>query len=75
MFPSTAQYHWEIEFRHWMGAGSMARVVAEEEAAIAAATSTARGDGREREWEGDDDIHVRRGDKCGLSTVLQKWAD
>ena len=22
--PSTARYHWEVEFRHWMGAGSTA---------------------------------------------------
>ena len=74
--PSTARYHWEIEFRHWMGVGSMARVVAEEEEAAATAaavsTSTARSDGREREWEGDDDdIHISRGEEGGLSMILQ----
>jgi hypothetical protein len=52
----------------------MARVVAQDKAAAAAtaALSTVRGDGsRERDWEGDDDIHVRRGKEGGLSTVLQ----
>jgi len=52
-----------------METGSMARVVADEEAAAAAAAS--RGDGREREWEGDDDIHIRQIEGGGLSSVLQ----
>jgi hypothetical protein len=53
-----------------MGAGSMGRVVAKEEAA-AVATSTARCDGRETEWDGNNDIHVRRGKEGGLTTILQ----
>ncbi|KAL3816466.1 hypothetical protein ACHAXA_009891 [Cyclostephanos tholiformis] len=27
--PSTARYHWEVEFRHWLGTGSMERMAAE----------------------------------------------
>jgi hypothetical protein len=53
-----------------METGSMARVVADEKAAAAAAAAS-RGDGREREWEGDDDIHIRQIEGGGLSSVLQ----
>ena len=36
--PSTARYHWEVEFRHWLGEGSMERIAAD-------AAATEVGDG------------------------------
>ena len=50
--PSTARYHWEVEFRHWLGAGTSARLA--EEGAPAATT----GYGGGRRWEGDEEYDV-----------------
>ena len=57
--PSTARYHWEVEFRHWLGVGSMERMAAD------AAVATEVGEGGVDWAVNDDDGRDDRGGGAG----------
>ena len=57
--PSTARYHWEVEFRHWLGVGSMERMAAD------AAVATEVGEGGVDWAINDDDGRDDRGGGAG----------